>query len=147
MLHIDCSGRKLSEYGYGENGWEEASKAQNAKAMAKFAAAMMRGLNEMDYEKFNLQKRPEFQLRYEKKVARGDKCLQDWDFNGEGDRGGGRRSEAPLRHLGGHRQCCRKDGLHWGGGDNIILPSIWDISRLKHPFYALVYAAKGPFVL
>ena len=41
--------------------------------MAKFAAAMMRGLNEMDYEKFNLQKRPEFQLRYEKKVARGDK--------------------------------------------------------------------------
>ena len=26
------------------------------------------------------------------------------------------------------------------------LPSIWDISRLKHPFYALVYAAKGPFV-
>ena len=22
-----------------------------------------------------------------------------------------------------------------------------DISRLKHPFYALVYAAKGPFVL
>ena len=28
-----------------------------------------------------------------------------------------------------------------------ILPSIWDISRLKHPFYALVYAAKGPFVL
>ena len=70
MLHIDCSGRKLSEYGYGENGWEEASKAQNAKAMAKFAAAMMRGLNEMDYEKFNLQKRPEFQLRYEKKGAR-----------------------------------------------------------------------------
>ena len=28
-----------------------------------------------------------------------------------------------------------------------ILPSIWDISRLKHPFYASVYAAKGPFVL
>ena len=120
-MHIDCSGRKLSEYGYGENGWEEASKAQNAKAMAKFAAAMMRGLNEMDYKKFNLQKRPEFQLRYEKKAARGDKCLQDWDFNGEGDRGGGRRSEAPLRHLGGHRQCCRKDGLHWGGGDNIMM--------------------------
>ena len=24
---------------------------------------------------------------------------------------------------------------------------IWDISRLKHPFYALVYAAKGPFAL
>ena len=23
----------------------------------------------------------------------------------------------------------------------------FDISRLKHPFYALVYAAKGPFVL
>ena len=28
-----------------------------------------------------------------------------------------------------------------------MLPPIWDISRLKHPFYALVYAAKGPFVL
>ena len=28
-----------------------------------------------------------------------------------------------------------------------ILPSIWEISRLKHPLYALVYAAKGPFVL
>ena len=25
------------------------------------------------------------------------------------------------------------------------LPSIWDISRLKHPFYALVYAAEVPF--
>ena len=28
-----------------------------------------------------------------------------------------------------------------------MLPSIWDIFRLKHPFYALVYAAKEPFVL
>ena len=28
-----------------------------------------------------------------------------------------------------------------------ILPSIWEISRLKYPLYALVYAAKGPFVL
>ena len=32
-----------------------------------------------------------------------------------------------------------------------MLPSIWDISRLKYPFYALVYAAKafgkGSFVL
>ena len=28
-----------------------------------------------------------------------------------------------------------------------MLPSIWDISRLKHPFYAPVYAVKGPFVL
>ena len=49
---------------YGENGWEEASKAQNAKAMAKYAAAMMRSLKEMDYDKFDLRKRPDFQLRY-----------------------------------------------------------------------------------
>ena len=28
-----------------------------------------------------------------------------------------------------------------------MLTSIWDISTLKHHFYALVYAAKGPFVL
>ena len=49
---------------YGENGWEEASKAQNAKAMAKYAAAMMRSLKEMDYDKFDLKKRPDFQLRY-----------------------------------------------------------------------------------
>ena len=28
----------------------------------------------------------------------------------------------------------------------MILASIWDISRLKPPFYALVYAAKGRFV-
>ena len=27
------------------------------------------------------------------------------------------------------------------------LPSIWDISRLNIPFYALVYAGKGPFLL
>jgi len=56
------SGRKLS-LEYGENGWEEASKAQNAKAMAKYAAAMMRSLKEMDYDKFDLRKRPDFQLR------------------------------------------------------------------------------------
>merc|ERR1719397_899323 len=56
------SGRKLS-LEYGENGWEEASKAQNAKAMAKYAAAMMRSLKEMDYDKFDLKKRPDFQLR------------------------------------------------------------------------------------
>ena len=57
-----CPGRKLS-LEYGENGWEEASKAQNAKAMAKYAAAMMRSLAEMDYDKFDLRKRPNFQLR------------------------------------------------------------------------------------
>ena len=55
-------GRKLS-LEYGDNGWEEASKAQNAKAMAKYAAAMMRSLKEMDYDKFDLRKRPDFQLR------------------------------------------------------------------------------------
>ena len=57
-----CPGRKLS-LEYEENGWEEASKAQNAKAMAKYAAAMMRSLKEMDYDKFDLRKRPDFQLR------------------------------------------------------------------------------------
>ena len=41
------------------------------------------------------------------------------------------------------------EGEGWRGetGSSFSLPPIWDIYRLKHPFYALVYAAKGPFVL
>ncbi len=39
------------------------SKGANARTMANFAAAMMRKLEEIDYEKFNLDNAPDFQLR------------------------------------------------------------------------------------
>lgn len=37
--------------------------AANAKTMAKFAAAMIRELEYMSFEKFDVKKKPEFQLR------------------------------------------------------------------------------------
>merc|ERR1719450_1533607 len=55
------SGRKNSiDY---ENEEEAFTKGQNARTMAKFAAAMIRSLQEMDYEKFELQSVPDFKLR------------------------------------------------------------------------------------
>ena len=55
------SGRKSSiDY---ENEEEAFTKGQNARTMAKFAAAMMRSLQEMDYDKFELQSVPDFKLR------------------------------------------------------------------------------------
>ena len=55
------SGRESSiDY---ENEEEAFTKGENARTMAKFAAAMMRSLQEMDYEKFELQSVPDFKLR------------------------------------------------------------------------------------
>ena len=55
------SGRKSSiDY---ENEEEAFTKGQNARTMTKFAAAMMRSLEEMDYEKFELNSVPDFKLR------------------------------------------------------------------------------------
>ena len=55
------SGRKSSiDY---ENEEEAFSKGQNARTMTKFAASMMRSLQEMDYDKFELQSVPDFKLR------------------------------------------------------------------------------------
>ena len=55
------SGRESSiDY---ENEEEAFTKGENARTMAKFAAAMMRSLQEMDYDKFELQSVPDFKLR------------------------------------------------------------------------------------
>jgi len=55
------SGRKSSlEF---ENDEEAFTKGQNARTLTKFAASMMRSLKEMDYEKFELNSVPNFQLR------------------------------------------------------------------------------------
>jgi hypothetical protein len=39
------------------------SRGANARTMANFAAAMMRKLAEIDYEKFSLDNPPDFKLR------------------------------------------------------------------------------------
>lgn len=61
IILIYISGRKLSlEYDTGE---EAFTKAQNAKVLCRYAAAMMRALKEMNYDKFNLKTKPDFKLR------------------------------------------------------------------------------------
>ena len=57
------SGRKNSQDLEGDTSTEPFSKAQNARILVRFSAAMMRSIEDVDYTKFQLSSPPDFKLR------------------------------------------------------------------------------------
>ena len=57
------SGRKNSQDLEGDTSTEPFSKAQNARILVRFSAAMMRSIADVDYTKFQLSSPPDFKLR------------------------------------------------------------------------------------
>ena len=51
-----------------DSGTQMFSRGANARTMANFAAAMMRKLAEIDYEKFTLDNVPDLKLRWDTKT-------------------------------------------------------------------------------
>ena len=57
------SGRKNSQDLDGDTSTEPFSRAQNARILVRFSAAMMRSIEDVDYTKFQLSSPPDFKLR------------------------------------------------------------------------------------
>ena len=57
------SGRKNSQGFDGDTSSEPFSRAHNARILVRFAAAMMRSIEDVDYTKFELSSPPDFKLR------------------------------------------------------------------------------------
>ena len=57
------SGRKNSQDLEGDTSTEPFSRAQNARILVRFSAAMMRSIEDVDYTKFQLSSPPDFKLR------------------------------------------------------------------------------------